>query len=146
VHSFTLPVDWFPPARPIFSVNDPDGCEPHTATFTHSSFPFLPLYSTLWSFGDGNISIQSPTVKHTYPNPGNYTVSLQHVSPWGCVSRLDSVNLIRVFESPTADFTYTYDSCVYEAVDFIDISTPNALGTPIVSWFWDFEDGQKNQQ
>lgn len=141
IHSFSLPVDWYPPARPIFSVDDPDGCEPHTVTFTHNSFPFSVLYSTLWTFGDGNFSLQSPTVTHTYPNPGTYTVSLQHVSPWGCVSRLDSINLIRVFESPTADFTYTYDSCVYEAVDFIDISTPNALGTPIVSWFWDFEDG-----
>jgi gliding motility-associated-like protein len=141
VHTYTLPVDWYPPAVPQFTVDDPDGCEPHTATFTHTSFPFGPGYSTLWSFGDGNISTLSPTVTHIYPNPGVYTVSLQHVSPWGCISNLDRNNLISVFEGPNAAYTYTYDSCVYEAVDFIDISTPNSLATPIVSWLWDFEDG-----
>ena len=141
VHTFSLPVDWYPPAVPQFTVDDPNGCEPHTVTFTHTSFPFGPGYSTLWSFGDGNISIQSPTVTHTYPNPGQYTVSLQHVSPWGCISNLTRNNLISVFEGPNADYSYTYDSCVYEAVDFIDISTTNSAGTPIISWLWDFEDG-----
>lgn len=136
-----MPVDWFPPAVPQFTVDDPSGCEPHEATFTHTSFPFLPSYTTTWDFGDGDSSFASPTVTHIYPDPGTYDVSLTHVSPWGCVSNLTIPNMITVFEGPDADYTYTYDSCVYEAVDFFDASTPNSAGDPIVSWFWDFQDG-----
>jgi PKD repeat protein len=139
--STTLPVDWYPPAVPQFTVDVPSGCEPHTATFTHTSFPFLPSYTTTWDFGDGDSSFASPTVTHVYPDPGTYDVSLTHVSPWGCVSNLTIPDMITVFEGPNADYTYTYDSCEYEAVDFFDASTPNSNGDPIVNWLWDFKDG-----
>lgn len=136
-----FPVDWYPPAIPQFTVDDPNGCEPHYATFTHSSFPFTSSYQTIWDFGDGDSSNLSPTVGHAYPNPGQYDVSLTHVSPWGCVSQDLQPQLIEVYEGPTAAYNYTYDSCEYAAVDFFDASSPNSQGDAIVSWNWDFMDG-----
>ena len=134
-------VSWFPPANPQFTVDDPNGCSPHQTLFTHSSFPFTNTYTTLWAFGDGSSSSSSPTVSHLYQNPGNYTVSLQHISPWGCVSNLTRNNYITVFGHPIASFNYTYDSCEYTAVTFNDASTPFNTSSPISSWSWDFRDG-----
>lgn len=138
--NYTMPVDWYPPAIPQFTVDDPDGCAPHTANFIQTSHPFIASYQTIWYFGDGDSATTSPNASHIYPNPGTYSVTLRHVSPWGCESSLTVPNMITVYELPTAGYTYQYDSCVYEAVDFFDTSLTNSSGTPIVSWLWDFKD------
>ncbi|MBL7813313.1 MAG: M4 family metallopeptidase [Bacteroidetes bacterium] len=40
--------------------------------------------TSLWHFGDGDSSIQSGTLKHTYKNPGKFTARLKLTNPAGC--------------------------------------------------------------
>ena len=58
---------------PAFSATPLSGLAPLSVTFANLSTG--PYTSTLWTFGDGNISLTiSPT--HVYTNPGVYTVTL----------------------------------------------------------------------
>jgi PKD repeat protein len=94
-----------------------------------------PIVAWDWAFGDGNTStVQNPV--HNYSNPGSYTVSLVVYDANGCFATT-SKNL-GVFESPDAAFTAN-DVCFGMPVQFIDESVTNGL--PIVSWHWDFGDG-----
>jgi gliding motility-associated-like protein len=61
----------------------------------------------LWNFGDGTTST-SPNPTHSYPNPGNYIVTLTLTNSLGCVSvKSDTINVINV---PTASISYTSTS------------------------------------
>ncbi len=44
--------------------------------------------------------------------------------------------LVRVNTALTAEFTYSYDTCVAGAVSFLDASSSEEV--PIISWSWDF--------
>lgn len=89
-----------------------------------------------WDFGDGgNDTVQNPT--HQFPNAASYNVTLIAESAFGC---LDTVtNATSILPGPTAAFTFSDNTvALNENVVFTDQSTPPA---DIVSWFWDFEDG-----
>ena len=61
----------------------------------------------LWNFGDGTTST-SPNPTHSYPNPGNYIVTLTLTNSLGCVSvKSDTINVINV---PTASISYSSPS------------------------------------
>ncbi len=67
----------------------------------------------LWNFGDGTTST-SPNPTHSYPNPGNYIVTLTLTNSLGCVSvKSDTINVINV---PTASISYTSTSyCINDS-------------------------------
>ncbi|MFN8395264.1 MAG: PKD domain-containing protein [Bacteroidia bacterium] len=91
----------------------------------------------LWDFGDGNTSTaQNPS--HTYTAPGNYTVTLTVTGPNGCTDQVVFNNYIQITE-PVADFIGTpIMGCIPLPVAFTDLSQSIF---PIVSWQWDFGDG-----
>ncbi|MBN1212689.1 MAG: PKD domain-containing protein, partial [candidate division Zixibacteria bacterium] len=88
--------------------------------------------SILWRFGDGSTSIERDPI-HTYSSPGTYTA-------WQIVTNIcgpDSTwKDIKVTEGLHADFGYPDTICIYNSVQFKDLSTGN-----ITNWFWDFGDG-----
>ncbi len=133
--------DWYPAANVAFTPDDPDGCEPHSVTFTNSSFPYVPSYTTSWSFGQGAVSsVYQPPIQN-YPNPGLYDVSLTEISPWGCTSTLTQTELIEVYELPNANFNVSFDTCDLGPVTFVSTSTTNTAGDALSNWDWDFDDG-----
>ncbi len=135
--SITQSITWAP-APTITVVPDlPNGCTDHTVFFQNNSFP-LNGYATNWTFGDGAVStVESPT--HTYTSAGIYTISLEMISPSGCVSRDTFINMITVDTIPTAIISYNFDDCVDGITNFIDSSLSN--GGTIIGWDWDFGDG-----
>lgn len=96
-----------------------------------------------WDFGDGNTSnLQNPS--HVYTAPGTYTVSLTVTGPNGCTNTLTINNYI-VIEPPVADFVGNpLTGCVPLTVNFTDLSTSPNFN--IVSWQWDFGDGNTSNQ
>jgi gliding motility-associated-like protein len=92
----------------------------------------------LWNFGDGNTSTaQNPA--HTYTPPGSYTVTLTVTNANGCTDVVTFNNYIQIVP-PVADFTGTpLFGCIPLNVAFTDLSTSVE---PIVSWQWDFGNGQ----
>jgi PKD repeat protein len=93
-----------------------------------------------WDFGDGNsVTINAPNdpdVFHIYATGGTYNVTLTVVDVDSCSNFI--IKPVTVADGPTADFNYE-DNCNGQPLVFTDISTPNA-GSPIVSWYWEFDD------
>lgn len=92
-----------------------------------------------WDFGDGNTpSIIPDTVYHSYVYGGSFTVTL---------TATDGANtsvykhVITVYSNPTADFIFSStNGCVPVNVSFTQKVVANS-GT-IISYAWDFDDGQ----
>ncbi len=91
----------------------------------------------LWNFGDGNTSTaQNPN--HTYTAPGTYTVTLTVTNANGCTDVVTFNNYIQIIP-PVANFVgVPIMGCIPLNVAFTDLSTSVE---PIVSWQWDFGDG-----
>jgi gliding motility-associated-like protein len=112
------------------------GCAvPFAVQFTDLSTG--PISTWAWNFGDGNTStLQNPA--HTYTAPGTYTVTLTVTGPNGCTDNVVFTNYIQIVP-PVADFVgVPIMGCIPLPVAFTDIS--NSV-EPIVSWQWDFGDG-----
>jgi gliding motility-associated-like protein len=118
--------------------NAPDSvCLPANINFTDAS---TNATGYAWTFGDGGTS-QDPDPTHEYTSAGNYNVRLVTVNPASC-NLIDSFQKsIRVFGSPTANFTYSPNP-----------PTPNTalnfrnLSTGAISYNWDFGDGTSTDE
>ena len=124
-----------------FSASTTEGCSPLVVCFTDLSTG-NPT-SWLWDFGNGN---QSPDRNPCaiYIVPGTYTVSLT-VSKSGSSDTKTVTNLITVFQDPTANFSASDTlGCSPKTITFTDLSTPGDAA--IVSWNWDFGDGNTSTQ
>jgi len=90
----------------------------------------------LWDFGDGNSSNeQNP--QHTYTLPGSYMVSLTTITSSTCQKSIAKEVIVKAV--PTAFFE-TSTACINVPYQFTDLSTAPE-GLEIVSWNWDFGDG-----
>jgi PKD repeat protein len=132
----------------IFAYYTTDGENiPPTADFTYttngltvdftdtSNDPDGTIVSWLWDFGDGNTSTQQHP-SHTYTADGTYTVTLTVTDDDDATGSISKDVTVTDKINPTADFTYTIN-CL--TVIFTDTSTD--LDGTIVSWLWDFGDG-----
>ncbi|RYF79782.1 MAG: PKD domain-containing protein, partial [Chitinophagaceae bacterium] len=98
------------------------GCVPYATTFNASINTLDNVTSYLWDFGDGNTSTQA-TPSHTYPNQGNYTVSLTVTTSTGCTETYTLNNAIVVGRVPVIDFTATPNPvCAYGIIQFTGIA------------------------
>ncbi len=115
-------------------------CLGESITFSDASkFVSSAILTWQWDFGDGSPpdNSQNPPA-HTYADTGLYNVSLTAANVDGCSKTI--VKTIGVYKVPDADFTYTNNTCAGSDVVFTDLSS--VAGSNIVSWQWDFGDGQ----
>ena len=111
------------------------GCVPYTTNFSANITTLDNVTSYLWNFGDGNTSTQA-TPSHTYPNQGNYTVSLTITTSTGCTETFSLPNAIVVGRVPVIDFTASSNPvCAFAPVNFT--STVSEGDT----WLWNFGSG-----
>ncbi|MBU2651846.1 MAG: PKD domain-containing protein [Bacteroidetes bacterium] len=103
-----------------------------------SAAPNYTIVQWSWDFGDGNTStIQNPV--HTF-NPGaTYIVSLTVTADSSGVTCTDQTSrTVTAPDEPNVYFTWNPEpSCLGEPTFFY-----GTAGNPIVSWYWDFDDGQ----
>lgn len=124
-----------------FSASVTRGCSPLVVCFTDLSTGNPDTW--LWDFGNGNFSPDHNPCA-IYINPGTYTVSLTASNTGG--SDTKTVNaMITVFANPVVDFSADNAlGCAPETISFTDETT---LGdAPLVSWRWDFGDGNTSTQ
>ncbi|MFH2095351.1 MAG: PKD domain-containing protein, partial [Bacteroidota bacterium] len=110
-------------------------CSIFEVTFADSSSsPGNALTFWSWTFGDGNTgNTQNPV--NTYPDVGDYTVTLVTGSTPNCVDTFTTVITIYTIH---AGFTFE-NRCVYDTIYFSDQSTTD--GGIIDTWQWNFGDG-----
>ncbi len=132
--SVTVEVPYFPaPNTVIVEPSSFIGCNPVDIFLENLSFPIDSTYDIFWDLGDGSTATNiSPT--HTYLEPGIFSVSVDIVSPLGCEAARGFPDLIRVLESPEADFICDpMEANIFDkTINFTDRSI-NARG-----WQWDF--------
>lgn len=99
-------VSYFPvPNLIVVSPSSEVLCPPATVIFENLSFPIDDTYTTNWQFGDGGRdSLISPT--YTYDSIGLYDVSLEIISPVGCLTDTVFEDLILVKPAAEANFAY----------------------------------------
>lgn len=125
-----------------FSATNNIGCSnPLVVSFQDNSAGTIIAWN--WNFGNGNTSTgQNPTT--TYTTPGLYDVSVTVTNNFGCQSTETIPSYVQLRE-PDAEFNVSRaEGCVPLTVNFIDISTSPA--DPIVSWVWNFGDGNVSNQ
>ncbi len=112
-------------------------CAGDTTLFTSSGLVDpLSTLSWYWDFGDGSTSAD-PDPGHIYLSHGIYYVSLTITDTAGCQATVS--HPVNVVPGPVALFGFVSPSCSGTEVQFNNLSSGN--GSPIVSWFWDFGDG-----
>lgn len=67
-----------------------------------------PMYTNVqtaeWLFGEGGSSFAPNPVKYTYQEPGEYDVSVDVTFTNGCITPLEKLDLIEIYEFPKAQF------------------------------------------
>lgn len=100
------------------------------------------IVSWLWDFGDGESSTEQNST-HTYSQDGTYKVSLLVTDDIGETNEVKTSAEITDLD-PTADFSASPSSGDEPlSVTFSDISTSY---DEIISWEWDFGDGQTSTE
>jgi PKD repeat protein len=99
------------------------------------------IVSYTWDFGDGTqpVTENDPIIYHAYASYGDYIVKLTVTDNSSLTD--DETASIHVSQHPVASFTFTPpDPLVHELVTF-DASASAPDGGTIVSYTWDFGDG-----
>jgi len=103
----TQNIPYFPvPRFIVISPSAEEGCTPHEVFFNNLSTPIDETYTISWDFGDGGTGDDlSPT--HVFEEPGTFTVSVEIISPIGCVTDTVFNELINIDDSPEANFVFS---------------------------------------
>lgn len=113
------------------------GCRPLTVQFQEKSSDAT---NFIWDFGDGNRGV-GPLVRHTYGEPGEYSVTLVADNQGFCQDTLFLPDLISVFPGPVADFSFELlEDAPRNTFQFQNLSN-GAL-----SYRWDFGDGNNSEE
>jgi gliding motility-associated-like protein len=115
-------------------------CQPVTASFQNLSTNLDSNPAYLWDFGDGTTGTEAnPT--HTYPDPGNYNVTLTVTNSTGCTNTLTVNDIVEVYEVPVADFEADPQAAT---IDNPTIKFNEQINIPYALIDWDFGDGATN--
>jgi gliding motility-associated-like protein len=128
------PVTVYPLPNPSFNASI--ACESYPTNFTNTSFiPSGTIVSYSYDF-NGIGSSSQPNPSFVFPSSGIYNVSLTATSDFGCTNTV--IQQIDVHAIPTASFTATPNPALVEQdITFTDVTPGN-----IISWQWDFGDGE----
>ena len=134
-----------------FASTNQNGCAPFSTQFTSTStVKRSAIAYYVWDFGDGTKdSTELDQVKHTYNNPGTYSVSLRAVSlKGGCAASLTKNKYITVNPVPIVMFGAlpTYTTIALPKIQFNsydDKGNPLSLGVDdATTYLWNFGDSK----
>ena len=111
-----------------------------------STDPNDPIVSYHWEFGDGTEATGS-VATHTYPDPGEYTITLILTDSKGGQTRLTrDVHVAPLTAPPIADFSLVLkpDCELARAGDLLAFQDESSdVDSEIISWKWHFGDGNE---
>ncbi|MGG9961343.1 PKD domain-containing protein [Ferruginibacter sp. SUN106] len=118
-----------------FTAANTSACQaPLTVSFNNTSAGAA-TYN--WDFGDGSTStVRNPT--HTYNSTGTFTVTLIITNANGCSDTLQKIDLVKILPPQVSINNLPVAACAPLTWTFS--STVNSVD-PVVSYHWDFGDG-----
>ena len=120
-----------------FTVSASSGCSPLVVNFTNKS---TGASSYKWDFGNGATSTAT-NPGTIYTSNGTYDVKLIAFDGSGGSDTLSVLSAVTVYKNPNVGFKIIKpNSCTNSTLSFIDTTTIDPLAS-IVSWKWDFGDG-----
>ena len=93
----------------------------------------------LWDFGDGSTSTQQNPV-HYYTSPGLYNVSMIALHLTGCKDTAIKNGYLRLVARPDINIQSNTGGCEFDTLTFKGVFIQP--DTSIVTWQWDFANGQ----
>lgn len=128
----TFPTELIPSITPDLAAK----CEAAVFTFTNGTNDPSEIFSTKFSFGNGDNDSIVPgngSVTVNYPKPGVYTVDVLVTSIHGCVYTNTFPGIVTTIQKPTASFTTSANpATVFETT----IQMQNNSSQGVVSWEW----------
>lgn len=127
-----------------FSSNIVEGCIPLPVSFRNLSKPGSgTIASSIWDFGDGSTG-SGINPNHTYGVTGRYNVSLKVANSFGCQRSVTVPNMVRIFDSVRAKFSYIPQSACGAPfpVNFFD----ETVGNGLLDRTWYFGDGSSSNE
>jgi gliding motility-associated-like protein len=146
--SDSLVVNWYDLPLVDFGSNTSSGCFPEEIYF-YNSTNTAQVASCNWDLGNGFTSTNTDTVVNSYNVPGIYDISLEVISPNGCINDTTYFGFIEIYDYPEANFVSEPNpvSILTPQVQFYDSSTSD-----VVLFQWSFFDstnfliGTSNEQ
>ncbi len=96
------------------------------------------ISTSTWNFNDGTPQEMGSTVEHLFPSNDTFNVSLVVVTDEGCSDSTTAEVVLNAL--PIAGFNLVQDNYCSNAITTVNDTSQIAEGT-IVSWDWDFGDG-----
>lgn len=131
-------------ARPTpvanMSANLFQGCAPFCVQFYNATNILQSsVLEYIWQFGNGDTS-HAPSPIYCYQTGGMYSVSLTVITDSGCSSTMKKINMITIYNPPSAAFTYSPEpaTILTPTIQFTDQSTDPYGG--MAYWWWKFGD------
>jgi gliding motility-associated-like protein len=119
-------------------------CERGLVTFKDISLANEPITGWEWDYGDGAIGTGNPS-SHFYTGSGLYDVKFTAISASGCRSSLKiREKLVEVQPGPDMAIRSDLNQVCEEGMVIFQSQDNGSIGSPIVSYFWDFTNGQSS--
>ncbi len=138
--SETTSVSMPTPIYPAMSSDINDGCFPITVSFTNLSTNPTEIQTTNWSFSANNVAdaIGAAPINTTYDQVGVFDLTMTVTSIYGCVYDTTYVELIKTYDYPVANFTYTpIPPTIYEP----EVVLTSLSSDDVVQWSWSIDGG-----
>lgn len=124
---------------PSFTANPTTNCAPAVINFVNTT-GVAGTYS--WNFGNGQTFTGNNPPPQIYTSSGSYSVTLSVNSTAGCLATTTQNNLINIVNIEAGYMALDTGGCTPLTVQFIDTSSTPNPANPIVSWQWNFGNGQ----
>lgn len=122
-----------------FTASQNDPCSPYTYVFTNTSSP-LEGFITSWQMGDGTI-FGTQNATHTYPGPGEYTVTLTMSEDLCGNSGQFQLPIELLPPPPVEPYFELLQGDLCESLNVVTINGSSGGPSGLLSFVWDLGDG-----
>ncbi len=120
---------------PDFTITSPEGCAPHSVTFTDASTNLFGTNNS-WSWNMDTLDVlDGQQVSYTFDQSGVYDISLTVEDDLGCSKTIEYLDTI-IVNGPTANFNADSIICTTTNFTFENTTTGNSD-----TYLWDFGNG-----
>jgi len=124
---------------PSFTANPTTNCAPASINFTNTT-GVAGTYN--WTFGNGQTFTGQTPPAQVYAQNGFFDVTLSVTTPSGCSGSTTLNDVIHIINVQSGFYALDTGGCNPLVVQFIDTSVTPSPSNPIVSWQWNFGNGQ----